>query len=130
MENTENIEVGTAIEVTGAPAITAPATRRRVAEKSPVRVKPRSLEELDSMPAKHMTEAEKILYIEECRANLTAVNMLNDALNENCKSAYSQFRNAEDAYMKLKAETDSKLAFCRQIADTMKKSIDNVGGTR
>ena len=130
MENTENIEVGTAIEATGDPAITAPATRRRAAEKPPVRVKPRSLEELDSMPAKHMTEAEKILYIEECRINLTAVNNINSALNENCKAAYKQYQNADDAYVKLKAETDSKLAFCRQIADTMKKSIDNVGGIR
>ena len=127
MEHDENDLQATPVEIPTGPA---PTTRRRAVQTPAApRVKPRSLEELDVLPAKHMTEAEKILYIEECRVNLTAVNKINTALNENCKSAYKQYQNAEDAYLKLKAEAEGKLAFCRQLADTMKKSVDSIGGT-
>ena len=110
-----------------APASTpAPAPKK----KTPNKPKARALEVLDTISPKAMTPEERVAYIMACRQALHQLNNKCNALEENCKKAYEQFRNADDSYNKLKADADSKLTFAKQTVEVCAKTIAMIGGTR
>lgn len=122
MEPDENVTMEPVNEV-----MPTPATKKTRAANKP---KERPLETLDTISPKSMTPEERISYIMACRQALTQLNAKNEALENNCKKAYEQFRNADDSYNKLKADADGKLAFAKQTIEICAKTVAMIGGTR
>lgn len=108
---------------------TAPTTPTTAPEqKRTPAVKPRSLEELDTLDAKKMTPAESVLYINALRDVLLRQKAQGDELNRVAKSSFEQFRNADETLNKIKAQADADIALAKQIINTAAKSIALIGG--
>lgn len=110
--------------------VTAPVPHKPESktQKPKPKPKPRDIEELDTIDPKKMSEIEKNKYIVACRTALTKMNNQYDSMSKNCQQAYEQFRNADEAYKKLNAEYNTKVAYCKQVADTCSKAISAIGG--
>lgn len=104
---------------------TSPAPKKRTPA-----VKPRSLEELDTLDAKKMTPAESVMYINALREVLLRQKTQGDELNKVAKSSFEQFRNADETLNKIKAQADADIALAKQIINTAAKSISLIGGQR
>lgn len=122
------------------PTSTTPARRTRATtptaptpapkKKRTPSVKPRSLEELDTLEAKKMTPAESVLYINALRDVLLRQKAQGDELNQVAKSSFEQFRNADETLSKIRAQADADIALAKQIINTAAKSIALIGGQR
>ena len=110
---------------TATPAVPALPKQKRTPA-----VKPRSLEELDTLDAKKMTPAESVLYINALRDVLLRQKAQGDELNKVAKSSFEQFRNADETLSKIKAQADADIALAKQIINTAAKSISLIGGQR
>ena len=120
------------------PTSTTPARRTRATtptaptpapkKKRTPSVKPRSLEELDTLEAKKMTPAESVLYINALRDVLLRQKAQGDELNQVAKSSFEQFRNADETLSKIRAQADADIALAKQIINTAAKSIALIGG--
>ena len=106
------------------PRAALPATKRVPA------VKPRTLEELDTLDAKKMTPAESVLYINALRDVITRQKNQSDEMQKVTKSSFEQFRNADEAYAKIKGQYNADLALAKQIINTAAKSIALIGGQK
>lgn len=123
------------VETTAAPTrrtscTAAPAVPALPKQKRTPAIKPRSLEEINMLDAKKMTSAESVLYINALRDALLRQQNQNEELQKVAKSGFEQFHNADDSYLKVKAQYDADLALAKQIINTAAKSINLIGGQR
>ena len=121
------------VETTDAPTrrtrrTATPAVPTLPKQKRTPAVKPRSLEELDTLDAKKMTPAESVLYINALREVLLRQKAQGEELNNVAKSSFEQFRNADETLNKIKAQADADIALAKQIINTAAKSIALIGG--
>ena len=113
------------------PAVTGPATTPRTKKtRAANKPKERTLEVLDTISPKSMTQEERVSYIVACRQALHQLNSKCAALDTNSQKAFEQFRNADESYNKLKADADARLAFAKQAVEVCAKTVAMIGGTR
>ena len=104
-----------------------PVSRKKTGPKA---AKQRTLDVLDTISPKSMTQEERVSYIVACRQALHQLNSKCAALDANSQKAFEQFRNADESYNKLKADADARLAFAKQAVEVCAKTVAMIGGTR
>lgn len=83
----------------------------------------RTIEELDKIGVRSMSEAEKAKYIEYLREELAMANGTIESYKSNCEKAYASNRMAIDNLNNFKAEATAKINFMQQAIGTCYSSI-------
>jgi hypothetical protein len=83
----------------------------------------RSVEKLDQISTKAMSDTEMRRYIEHLRDQLATEQTKNKALTENCTSAFNKAKYLEDQNAQLTKAYQSTLAFIKQAIGTCHSSI-------
>jgi len=83
----------------------------------------RSIEKLDQISTKAMSDSEMRRYIEHLREQLAVEQTKNKALTENCTSAFNKTKYLEDQNAQLTKAYQSTLAFIKQAIGTCHSSI-------
>ena len=89
----------------------------------PSRNKTRTLEELDALSAKTMTDAERIKYIDGLRDTIASLNTTVGMYKHNCDMAYEKCRQLEQAKEETQMKFNTEMGFVRQAIDTCHRSI-------
>lgn len=83
----------------------------------------RTMEDLDGIAPKKMTDKEKDLYIAELRRGIQEIAEINDEWKEQTKSAFERARQAETELTKIKDQANLKLNL---INDNVRIMANNV----
>jgi hypothetical protein len=89
--------------------------------------KPRTIEELDYLAPKAMSEPEKIKYIEYLRTELVDQAGKIKMLEHNCDQAYEKVRCIEQNFADYKNQARAKLHFAKQAVSTCHNSLVIMG---
>lgn len=87
----------------------------------------RTFEELQEVPAKKMTPAESVLFIEAMRAYANTLEKNLAYTKRNAENAYTMYRNADKAYNNLRTEAAEKLDYAKRLIEVVNESIHNIG---
>ena len=102
---------------------TPPEAFKAPTETPKLRTKTRTLEELDALSAKAMTDAERIKYIDGLRDTIASLNTTVGMYKHNCDMAYEKCRQLEQAKEETQMKFNTEMGFVRQAIDTCHRSI-------
>lgn len=88
-----------------------------------VKAKARTIEELETISTRSMTEAEAKRYVEHLKAKNAELETRVANLDETCQSAFRKVREIEDNYGRMVGEANAKLQFIQQATSTFHSSI-------
>ena len=101
------------LTITNADAQTEPVVAETAVVEAPVekpkRKKQRSVEELENIAPAKMSPAELNSYIKFCREDRQRLEAKTTALENSAKSAFEQFKNADNNYKQLRTACDTIL---------------------
>ena len=88
--------------------------------------KTRTIEELENLTTRSMTEAEKSKYIEYLKEEAIAKDIKINQLEAQAKSAYERLRKVEELYENVRNEANQKITFIYNLINNAKETADMV----